>query len=119
MTVTRLFPILRTTDLPGLVGFYQRAFSATVEYRFEQDGREVYVAMAVGGGTVGIGFEPDAAGGDAVALWLYVDDVDTAHSAALEAGAASVLPPDDMPWGERVAQVRDPDGTLLYLGAAA
>ncbi|WP_309127865.1 VOC family protein [Microbacterium sp.] len=118
MTVTRLFPILRTTDLPALVDFYQRAFSASVEYRFEHDGREVYVAMAVGGGTIGIGFEPDAAGGDAVAIWLYVDDVDTAHSAAVDAGAESVAEPEGMPWGERVAQVRDPDGTLLYLGSA-
>ncbi|MGY3126577.1 putative glyoxalase superfamily protein PhnB [Agrococcus sp. UYP33] len=27
--------------------------------------------------------------------------------------------PELMPWGERVAQVRDPDGFLLYLGDEA
>lgn len=117
MTVTRLFPILRTSDLPRLVAFYETAFSASVDYRYEHDGTDVYVALAVGGGSIGIGFEPDVFAGDPVAIWLYVDDVDSAYSRAVAAGAASVAAPEDMPWGERVAQVRDPDGTLLYLGA--
>jgi uncharacterized glyoxalase superfamily protein PhnB len=30
-----------------------------------------------------------------------------------------VAEPADMPWGERVAQVRDPDGNLVNLGLAA
>ncbi|WP_194420108.1 VOC family protein [Microbacterium abyssi] len=119
MTVTRLFPILRTNDLPRLVTFYERAFSASVEYRYEHEGRAVYVALAVGGGTIGIGYEPEVSPGDPVAIWLYVDDVDSAYSRATDAGATSVADPDDMPWGERVAQVRDPDGTLLHLGSAA
>lgn len=119
MTVTRLFPILRTRDLTRLVEFYRHAFSATVHYRFEHEGRDVYVALTVGGGVIGIGAETDVGSGDSVAIWLYVDDVDSAYSAAVEAGAVPVAPPEDMPWGERVAQVRDPDGTLLYLGVQA
>ncbi len=118
MTVTRLFPILRTTDLPRLVMFYERAFSASVDYRYEHEGRAVYVALAVGGGTIGIGHEPEVSSGDPVAIWLYVDEVDSAYAAATDVGATPVAAPDDMPWGERVAQVRDPDGTLLYLGSA-
>ncbi|CAH0127791.1 hypothetical protein SRABI121_00673 [Microbacterium sp. Bi121] len=117
MTVTRLFPILRTTDLPRLVAFYEAAFSASIDYHYEQDGTDVYVALAVGGGSIGIGLEPGVSPGDPVAIWLYVDDVDSAHARAVDAGATSVADPEDMPWGERVAQVRDPDGTLLYLGA--
>ncbi|MFB4348911.1 VOC family protein [Microbacterium sp. CR_7] len=31
------------------------------------------------------------------------------------AGAESIAAPEDLPWGERVAQVRDPDGNLLYV----
>lgn len=116
MAVTRLFPILRTTDLPRLVDFYRRAFSASVHYRFEHEGQDVYVALTVGGGVIGIGLEPEVESGDSLAIWLYVDDVDSAYSAAVEVGAASIEAPNDKPWGERVAQVRDPDGTLLYLG---
>lgn len=119
MTVTKLFPILRTKDLPRLVTFYERAFSASVDYRYEHEGRTVYIALAVGGSTIGIGHEPEVSAGDPIAIWLYVDEVDSTYSRALDAGAAPVAAPDDMPWGERVAQVRDPDSTLLYLGSAA
>jgi predicted enzyme related to lactoylglutathione lyase len=118
MTITSLFPIIRTTDLPRLTDFYEQAFRATVTYRFDQDGTDVYVALSVGGGQIGIGFEPEVERGDAIAVWLYADDVDATYTAALAAGAASVVPPEDMPWGERVAQVRDPDGNLLYLATA-
>lgn len=116
MAVTRLFPILRTTDLPRLVAFYERAFGAAVTYRFTQEDSDVYVALAVGDGTIGIGFEPEIARGDAVALWIYVDDLDAAFSAVLQAGGEMITEPQDMPWGERVAEVRDPEGNHMYLG---
>ena len=118
MTITSLFPIVRTSDLPRLVAFYERSFGAEVTYRFDHEGIDVYVALAVGGGQIGIGYEADVTRGDVIALWLYSDDADAAYHAALAAGAASVVPPEDMPWGERVAQVRDPDGNLLHLATA-
>jgi len=114
MVVRSLFPILRTRDLAGLISFYERAFGGAVHDRFE----DVYVAMALGGGSLGIGLEPDVSRSDQVAIWLYVDDVDAAYAAALDAGASSLEVPADMPWDERVAQVADPDGNRLYLGAA-
>jgi uncharacterized glyoxalase superfamily protein PhnB len=46
---------------------------------------------------------------------LYVDDADAAYATTLAAGAESIAAPEDLPWGERVAQVRDPDGNLLYV----
>lgn len=113
MVVRSLFPILRTRDLAALQKFYETVFDAVEHYRFE----DVYVALTVGGGQLGIGLEPEVASGDQVSIWLYVDDVDAVHRAAVEAGARSVMPPSDMPWGERVAQVHDPDGNLLQLGS--
>ncbi|WP_456513951.1 VOC family protein [Agrococcus sp. UYP33] len=70
--------------------------------------------------TARVGLDNDLPGPPVgAALWIYVDDVDRSHRAALEAGATSVAEPELMPWGERVAQVRDPDGFLLYLGDEA
>lgn len=117
MSVSSLFPILRTADLPRLTRFYSTAFGATVEYRFEHDGADVYVALAVGAGALGIGLETDLVRGDAIAVWMYADDVDAGFAAAIASGARPVAEPEDMPWGERVAQVRDPDGNLLYIAA--
>jgi uncharacterized glyoxalase superfamily protein PhnB len=115
MAVTRLFPVLRTRDLVRLVRFYEEALGATPFYRFE----DVYVALSLGEGTIGIGLEPEIGPGDRLAVWLYVDDVDAVYRTVLECGGESVEEPADMPWGERVAQVRDVDGNPLYLGAAA
>ncbi|RLK46677.1 VOC family protein [Microbacterium telephonicum] len=122
MGVRSCFPILSTRDLPGLVDFYERALGGVVEYRFDQDGRDVYVALSIGGVKLGIGWDPqtpDAGAGDRAALWFYVDDVDAAFEAAVRSGAAVEAEPADMPWGERVARIRDPHGTLVNLGADA
>lgn len=43
--------------------------------------------------------------------------MDAAHAAALAAGGTQVSAPADMPWGQRVAEIRDPDGNLVALGA--
>jgi DNA-binding transcriptional MerR regulator len=46
---------------------------------------------------------------------LLVDDVDSAHQRALDAGAAEVHPPTDFAWKPRTSCVRDPSGNLIDL----
>ena len=118
MTVTQLFPILLTRDLPRLVTFYKRALRGVVSYRFGSADEDDYVSLALGAASLGIRrAAPDAASGDRVALWFYVDDVDSAFHNWMAVGGDVVQAPEDMPWGERVAQVRDPDGNLVNLAA--
>ena len=121
MSVRSLFPILLTRELPELVGFYERALGGVVAYRFpDEHGADAYVGLQVDGASLGIGRDENAAppgAGERVALWFYVDDVDSAYAAWVSAGGHPIEPPADMPWGERVARVRDPDGNLVNLGA--
>jgi predicted enzyme related to lactoylglutathione lyase len=119
MAVLSLFPILLTRDLPRLVEFYEGALDGAVEYRFpDEAGEDAYVSLTIGAASLGIGKEPEAPeSGDRVALWFYVDDVDAAYAAWTRLGGEPVQRPADMPWGERVAQVRDVDGNLVNLGA--
>lgn len=49
---------------------------------------------------------------------LPVGDADGWHDRAVAAGCASVLPPQDMFWGDRYAQVRDPFGVLWAFNQA-
>jgi lactoylglutathione lyase len=109
------FPILSVRELGETKRFYEQlGFEQT--YQFPPDGEPGFVTLRRGAAQIGIG-----AGGvedDAVAFWVYVDDVDAALAALRAAGAEVVGEPVDQPWGERVAQVRDPAGTLVYLGAA-
>jgi uncharacterized glyoxalase superfamily protein PhnB len=121
MVVRSGFPILKTDDLPRLVRFYREAFDAVRTYGFpapDDESRDVFVILRLGESTLAIGRELDIGGGESqAALWFYVDDLDEATRRAHAAGATIVAPPQEMPWGEIVAQVRDPDGFLVYLGA--
>ncbi|AUX35118.1 MULTISPECIES: VOC family protein [Sorangium] len=42
-------------------------------------------------------------------------DVDAAFARAVQAGAAPVAEPHDMPWGQRVSYVRDLNGVLVEI----
>lgn len=120
--MTSLFPILLTRDLPRLVAFYTEALGAVVGFTYADDGEDVYVSLDVGPASLGIGRDatvPAASAPDRITLWFYVDDVDEAFGRATAAGAVVVEEPTDRPWGERVAMVRDLDGNLVNLGAAA
>jgi predicted enzyme related to lactoylglutathione lyase len=50
-----------------------------------------------------------------MALSFEVDDVDALLDKVTELGGTVDGPPNDMPWGQRVAHVHDPDGNQLNL----
>jgi predicted enzyme related to lactoylglutathione lyase len=44
-----------------------------------------------------------------------VDDVDALLDRVVELGGRVLGPPTDMPWGQRVAHIEDPDGNTVNL----
>ncbi|MFJ4221824.1 VOC family protein [Curtobacterium luteum] len=51
-------------------------------------------------------------------MFIFVRDVDDAvASLSGMRGVRTLKPPSDMPWGERVAYVTDPDGNPVALAA--
>ncbi len=109
------FPIISVRDLGAVRSFYESlGFSPT--FQFPPEGDPEFVTMERGTSSIGIGSRgsPDE---ERFAYWVYVDDVDAALARLREAGAPVVADPEDQPWGERVASVRDPDGNVVHLGA--
>jgi lactoylglutathione lyase len=51
-------------------------------------------------------------------LFVYVDDVDATVTALRDDGGRVLREPADMPWGERVAYVADPEGNVVALASA-
>ncbi len=110
----RSFPIFSVGDLPRTQRFYEHlGFVET--YRFPEAGEAGFVTLDRDGATLALATSDGS--GEHVAQWVYVDDVDRVVSEMRNHGAEIVAEPHDEPWGERVATVRDPAGTLVHLGA--
>jgi lactoylglutathione lyase len=119
-----VFPIINCVDLTRMRAFYETVFGGALAYQFPEDGDAVYLTLTVGSGTIALGLgtgpamygeTPLPATGHAVDLCLYVPDLDGAVAAAQPNGGAVAVAPADMPWGERVAYLRDPEGTMLLV----
>ncbi len=120
----RVFPIVNCTDLLGTRSFYLEVFGAEQVYQFPPEGDPVYVSLQVGDGQVALGVgtgpamygeTPLPASGHAVDICLYVADLEAVVEAARRSGAPIPVAPVETPWGERVAYLRDPEGTMLLV----
>jgi len=116
-----MFPIINCLDLAATRSWYEGVLSGTVSYRFPDEGEPDYLTLRIGAGQVALGRgtapalygeKPLPATGHAVDLCVYVPDLVAVVAAA---GDAVVVAPADMPWGERIAYLRDPEGTMLLV----
>jgi lactoylglutathione lyase len=117
----RLFPMLSAEDFAASRRFYGDLLGGVEAYAFPED-EPVFVTLRFGESELGIGAlsgdpihgRPQRpATGHRIELCLYVEDVDATAAAAPDV----VVAPQDMPWGERIAYISDPDGNLVMLCA--
>ena len=59
--------------------------------------------------------DPPHPEGTAGSIYVYVPDVDAAYRRALERGATSIAPPQDKPYQERQAGIRDSFGNTWWI----
>jgi PhnB protein len=97
--------------------FYQRAFGATEVARqpVDEQGRTMHIHLYVNGGSLMLSDAYPEHGyalerPQAFDLMLQVDDIDAWWARAVAAGAEVLLPVQDMFWGARYGQLRDPFG---------
>ena len=115
--------IVYVRDPASSVDFYERAFG--LKRRFVHESGEFaeldtgttrlsFATLELGDANVGGVVPGDPAGRPAnFELALVTDDVEGAVVRAREAGPPSSRTPVVKPWGQTVAYVRDPDGTLI------
>jgi PhnB protein len=109
-----LLPYLHPERARPYIDFLKRAFGAEEMGVYEHEGRVMHAVLRMGDATLEMGEPEDRTGIPVNGAFLFVDDVDTAYARALDAGAATVRPPDDIPYGMRSAIVRDPAGYLWW-----
>ncbi|SEH64175.1 PhnB protein [Mycolicibacterium rutilum] len=122
-------PMLTVSDGAAAIDFYVKAFDAEELGRVPgPDGKKLFhAALRLNGALVmlnddfpemndGKSVVPEALGGSPVTIHLTVDDVDAKFQKAVDAGATVVMPLQDMFWGDRYGELRDPFGHLWSMG---
>lgn len=110
---------LIAADIKSLVGFYEKLTGHAAEWLAPVFAEIVTPAatLAVGSADTVALFSPgsaEPAANRTAIIEFQVDDVD-AEFARLTGWATIVQEPKTMPWGNRAAQFRDPEGTLVSL----
>jgi lactoylglutathione lyase len=122
----RAFPVLYAKDVEAVAAFYARLglrstsacprpTARPATWGLKRDGAELSVTTEDSPRMLA-GVEPGP--GPRHELFIYVADVDRTVRDLREAGGDVLREPADMPWGERLAFVRDPEGNVVSLAAA-
>jgi lactoylglutathione lyase len=122
---TWAFPVIYSRDVERASAFYAGRLGFEEQMRLPPDGPAAYVGLRRGDSELAIvdsGWSRDQFGltmgeGPRFELFVYVDGPDEAVAAMRDEGVKVLKDPQDMPWGERVAWVADPDGNPVALAA--
>ena len=114
-------PYLSVKGASKAIKFYKDAFGAKeVEIHNAPDGKIMHAVLQIGNSLIMLSDEfpeskcgvcsPQSLKGSSGMLHFYVEDADAAFNQAVKAGATTIRPVEDMFWGDRYGQVKDPFG---------
>jgi predicted enzyme related to lactoylglutathione lyase len=110
-------PVLVTPDLDRLRGFYAGLVGVVETWHVPDEGPIFYQGLRIGDSDVGLVANSAVPTGRAgrMLLSIGVADVDALVPRVEALGGRVTGGPTDMPWGQRVLHVEDPDGNGLNL----
>jgi lactoylglutathione lyase len=125
------YTIVYVPDVAASLAFFERAFGLKMRFLHESG---AYGEVDTGSGGATLAFVDHATARDSVQhdyvaadsstqplgmeIGFTVTDVQAAYDQAVAAGARALAAPVTKPWGQTVAYVRCPDGTLVELCTA-
>jgi len=120
-TVSTLLNVRRGAEA---IEFYTRAFGAATLSRIDGEDGSVVAHLSIGKGdfwvadesTAHQNFSPETLGGSSMRMVLVVDDPHAAFDRAVAAGASSISPVRDEPYGWRIGRIADPFGHHWEIG---
>ena len=117
-----LQPVIVTPSLPLVLAFYKALLGAVEISRMPEDGPAFYVGLQLGNAELGVVADGDADITVPQRILLNVNvadlgvgDVESLLEHVETLGGRVLGPPNDMPWGQRVAHILDPDGNTVNL----
>ena len=118
----RAFPVVYATSAEQTARFWER-LGFTRFYQLPGEGEPGYVALRRGDAELAVvagEWAHDRYGltvgdGPRFEMFVYADDVDALLADLRAKGVTVLSDPADMPWGERIASIADPDGNPVTL----
>jgi len=107
-------PYLHVERIADLIEFVREAFGAVETMRQTGSAGGLHAEVRIGDSMVMMGGYPGIREMP-TALHLYVEDVDALYARAVAAGAETLHPLTNQPYGDREASVRDPFGNHWYI----
>ncbi|MVO88355.1 extradiol dioxygenase [Streptomyces sp. p1417] len=110
-------PMLITPDLDRLVAFYTELLAAEETDRVPDEGPVFFLNLRVKDSDLGIVADRNVEPGtpQRSLLSVTVASVDDLLARVEALGGTVLGPANDMPWGQRVAHIKDPDGNAVNL----
>jgi PhnB protein len=109
-------PTLHVLGTGRLIEFIKQAFGAEERERHEAQGVVMHASLKLGDSVLELGeARPGFIEPMPCAIHYYVADVDAVYARALQAGATSLGPPSDRPYGDRGAELADPFGNHWFI----
>ena len=111
-------PYLCVPNADTELAFLKEAFGATEVLCHRDDKNAVmHAEVRVGDSLIMLGQSTNQWQPLTAALYLWVKDVDATYARALEAGASSLSPPEDKPYGHRNAGAIDRNQITWWIGS--
>lgn len=110
-------PYLHLREAHHMIPFMEAAFGAeAIGVHKSSQGMVLHATMRIGNATLEIDEAHEQYQPKPCHLHVYVPDTDATYQRALGAGATSIEPPRDAPYGDRTAGVKDPFGNSWFIG---
>lgn len=121
---SKLAPYLSYADAAAAIPWLEAIGFIVVARQDSPDGRVIRSELRMGEVVVMVASDdsdyvvaPLVGRSTGAGLYVVVDDVDRLYAASVNAGAASVFPPEDTDWGTMRARVLDPGGREWSFGS--
>lgn len=119
---TRAFPVVYARDVDQTAQFWERLGFGRF-FQLPEQGTPGYVGLRRGSAEVAVvasqwprdQYGLDLGDGPRFEMFVYVADVDELVPQLRAEGVTILKDPADMPWGERIASIADPDGNPVAL----
>lgn len=110
-----VMPYLIVADAEGLMDFLKKVFGAAEKMVVPDDKGEImHAEVTIGDSCIMLANSTEQFSVQNAGLYIHVADADTAYKAALQAGATSVMQPENRDYG-RSGGVKDPWGNTWWV----